>query len=94
MVKSAAIPAPAIDQMSQEIHRFEDFELDQSVRELRRNGCVVHLERIPFEFLCLLVERGGQLVTRGEILDRIWGKGVFIHAEAASTPQCARSSGR
>jgi TolB-like protein/DNA-binding winged helix-turn-helix (wHTH) protein len=69
--------------MSQEIHRFEDFELDQSAHELRRNGCVVHLERVPFELLCLLVERGGQLVTRGEILDRVWGKGVFIHAESS-----------
>jgi len=69
--------------MSQEIHRFEDFDLDQSAHELRRNGCVIHLERIPFEFLCLLVERGGQLVTRDEILDRVWGKGVFIHAESS-----------
>jgi len=25
-----------MEQMSQEIHRFEDFELDQSVHELRR----------------------------------------------------------
>ena len=29
------------------------------------------------ELLLLLLERGGQLVTRQEILDRIWGKNVF-----------------
>jgi len=69
--------------MSTEIRRFEDYELDQSVHELRRNGRVVHLERIPFEFLCLLVERSGQMVTRGEILERVWGKGVFIDSESS-----------
>jgi DNA-binding winged helix-turn-helix (wHTH) protein len=69
--------------MSTEIRRFEDFELDESVHELRRNGRAVHLERIPFEFLCLLVERSGQMVTRGEILERVWGKGVFIDSESS-----------
>ena len=43
----------------------------------------MHLERIPFELLCLLVERNGQLVTRGEIVERIWGKDVYLDAESA-----------
>ncbi|MGA8767366.1 MAG: winged helix-turn-helix domain-containing protein [Candidatus Acidiferrales bacterium] len=65
------------------IWRFEDFELDQGAFELRRAGKSVRLERIPFEFLCLLVERSGQLVTRQEILERIWGKDVFLDADNA-----------
>jgi TolB-like protein/DNA-binding winged helix-turn-helix (wHTH) protein len=72
-----------IDRMPSEIHRFEDFELDRGAYELRRNGCVVHLERIPLELLCLLVERSGQIVTRGEILERVWGKGVFVDSDSS-----------
>ena len=39
------------------------------------------LQRIPLELLCLLVERRGQIVTREEILERVWGKGVFVDSE-------------
>ena len=60
---------------------FEGFELDASGYRLHRNGQPIHLERIPFELLCLLVERRGELVTREEIIERIWGKGVFIDIE-------------
>jgi TolB-like protein/DNA-binding winged helix-turn-helix (wHTH) protein len=79
----SAISQTPIDRMPSEIHRFEDFELDRGAYELRRNGCVVRLERIPLELLCLLVERSGQIVTRGEILERVWGKGVFVDSDSS-----------
>ena len=71
--------------MASELFRFADFELDQRAYQLRRDGAVVHLQAIPFQLLCLLVERRGELVTREEILERIWGKGVFIDSENVST---------
>jgi len=64
----------------QTVH-FEDFELDRGAYELRRGGSIVHLERIPFELLNLLVERRGELVTRREILEQIWGKDVYLDAD-------------
>ena len=67
--------------MSAEIYQFEDFELDRGAYQLRRDGRVVHLERIPLDLLFLLAERHGQLLTREEILDRIWGKEVFVDAD-------------
>jgi len=69
--------------MSGEYLRFGEFELDRGAFELRRAGHSVHLERIPFELLCLLVQRGGQLVTREQILESIWGKDVYLDAEHA-----------
>jgi DNA-binding winged helix-turn-helix (wHTH) protein len=51
--------------------RFEDFELEPDAYRLRQNHVVVRLERIPFELLCLLVERRGEIVTREEILDQV-----------------------
>jgi TolB-like protein/DNA-binding winged helix-turn-helix (wHTH) protein len=62
-------------------YKFDDFELDQPRFELRRNGRVLKIERIPLELLILLVEEKGDLVTRQEIIDRLWGKDVFVDTE-------------
>lgn len=35
------------------------------------------------ELLILLAQRRGQLVTRAEIVERLWGKDVFVDADAA-----------
>src|ERR1700722_1235853 len=67
--------------MPETLFQFDDFVLDRGAYELRRGTGRVPLERIPLELLCLLVERRGQLVTREEILDRVWGKGVFVDSE-------------
>ncbi|HUA16015.1 MAG TPA: winged helix-turn-helix domain-containing protein, partial [Verrucomicrobiae bacterium] len=59
-------------------HKFADFELDPSRFELRRRGRALKLERIPMELLLLLVEKQGAVATRQEIIDRLWGKEVFV----------------
>jgi TolB-like protein/DNA-binding winged helix-turn-helix (wHTH) protein/Tfp pilus assembly protein PilF len=64
-----------------EIFRFEDFELDRGVYQLRRAGRPVRLQRLPLELLYFLVERRGELVTREEIVERLWGKSVFVDSE-------------
>src|SRR6202049_4292774 len=56
----------------------DNLELDRRACELRRCGNPVKLSRIPMELLLLLVERRGELVTRDEIGERIWGKDVFV----------------
>ena len=67
--------------MGTEILQFDDYELDRGAYQLRRAGRVVHLQRIPLDLLCLLVEKRGQLIQRQEIIERIWGKGVFLDAD-------------
>jgi eukaryotic-like serine/threonine-protein kinase len=57
------------------------FELDVRAYELRRSGKPLKLERIPMELLVLLVERRGELVTREQIIERIWGKDVFLDTD-------------
>jgi TolB-like protein/Tfp pilus assembly protein PilF len=61
--------------------RFGSFELDVAAYELRRNGRAVKLERRPMDLLIALVEKRHQLVFRGEIVDRLWGKDVFVDIE-------------
>ena len=62
-------------------YSFGEFELDPSRFELRRHDRPQKLERIPMELLILLVERDGQVVSRQEIIARLWGKDVFVDTE-------------
>jgi DNA-binding winged helix-turn-helix (wHTH) protein len=72
--------------MSESQYKFAEFQLDCSSFELRRQGRAqkserISLERIPMELLILLLERQGSVVTRQEIVDRLWGKDVFVDTE-------------
>jgi DNA-binding winged helix-turn-helix (wHTH) protein len=64
-----------------ETFRFGDFELDLAAYELRRHGRPVRLERQPMELLLLLLERRQRLVSRSEIVERLWSKDVFVDVE-------------
>jgi TolB-like protein/DNA-binding winged helix-turn-helix (wHTH) protein/Tfp pilus assembly protein PilF len=65
---------------AQEFH-FGDFTLDQSSYRLQRGERVLRLERLPMELLILLIERRGELVSREEIVERLWGKDVFLDVD-------------
>ena len=54
------------------ILRFDVFELDTAAGELRRRGDRVKLPPQPFRVLELLVRRGGEVLTRADIRERIW----------------------
>src|SRR6266404_3933585 len=56
-------------------------ELDTVRYELRRGARVLRLEKIPMELLILLAERKDQLVGRQDIIERLWGKDVFLDTE-------------
>jgi TolB-like protein/DNA-binding winged helix-turn-helix (wHTH) protein/Tfp pilus assembly protein PilF len=62
-------------------YKFGEFELDAARFELRRDGRALKLERIPLELLILLAEKDGHVVTRQEIIERLWGKDVFVDTE-------------
>ena len=61
--------------------RFGEFALDIAAYQLRRDGRPVKLGRQPMDLLILLVERHGQLVTRADIVARLWGPDVFVDVE-------------
>jgi TolB-like protein/DNA-binding winged helix-turn-helix (wHTH) protein/tetratricopeptide (TPR) repeat protein len=67
---------------AQEYVKFgDDFEVDLRAFELRQAGRVLKLERLPLQVLVILIEQKGQLVTREEIAERIWGNGVFLDTD-------------
>src|SRR5450755_3536656 len=58
-----------------------DIELDLGRYELRRRGRRVKLEKKPMELLIFLVARREQLVTRQEIVTKLWRSDLFIDTE-------------
>lgn len=59
----------------------DEIELDLGRYELRRNGRRVKLEKKPMELLILLVSRREQLVSRQEIVAKLWRSNLFVDTE-------------
>ncbi len=59
----------------------DDFALDVRAYELRSGGVALKLKPISMELLLFLIERRGELVTREQIVQRIWGKGIFLDTD-------------
>jgi DNA-binding winged helix-turn-helix (wHTH) protein/esterase/lipase len=53
-------------------YRFGPFHLDVRERRLSRGGEVIPLRLKVFDTLLVLVENAGRLVTKQELLDRVW----------------------
>jgi DNA-binding winged helix-turn-helix (wHTH) protein len=75
MDRAVSAPGGASDQR---ILRFGHFELDLHTRELRRAGMLVKIQHQPFKVLALLAARAGELVTRDELREQIWGGDTYV----------------
>ncbi len=60
--------------------RFGSFVLDPRGPQLSQNGQPLKIEKIPLEILILLVRRRGQVVSRDEIAEAVWGRDKFVEA--------------
>ena len=58
--------------------RFGLFTFDVVTRELRREHILVHLQSQPAQVLGCLIERAGQVVSREELRNAVWGNGTFV----------------
>jgi len=60
-----------------------ELEADLFTEELRRSGRAVRLPKQSFIVLAMLLQTGGQLVTREELRKRLWPKDTYIEYEQA-----------
>ena len=60
------------------VHRFGVFEFDDEGKVLRKNGRTVAIERQPAKALTLLVSRAGEVVTRDELREVVWGRDTHV----------------
>ena len=71
---SVAVPA-------NRIFRFGPFEVNTSTRELRKHGTVLKLRPQATKVLVLLLNHAGEVVTREQLKQKIWGEGFFVDFE-------------
>ena len=57
---------------------FGPFELDADEQQLRKRGVVLKLQPKQFVVLHMLAQRAGEIVSRQEIQQRVWGEGTFV----------------
>src|SRR5947209_8207221 len=60
---------------------FGHFEVDTSTGELRKGGIRVRLPGQPFAILLLLIQHSGEVITRKQLHNEIWGEGTFVDFE-------------
>jgi DNA-binding winged helix-turn-helix (wHTH) protein/tetratricopeptide (TPR) repeat protein len=58
-----------------------DVEVDLGRYELRRSGRRIRLEKKPMELLIFLLERREQMVSREDIVKKLWRSDLFIDTE-------------
>lgn len=68
----AGVTAMTDDQASRICYRFGPFVLDARRLLLRRDDDVIQLPQKAFDVLAVLVERHGELVTKDDLLARVW----------------------
>ena len=58
--------------------RFGIFEADLGAEELRRSGIRIKIQNQPFKVLSCLLERPGEIVTREQLQQRLWGSETTV----------------
>jgi DNA-binding winged helix-turn-helix (wHTH) protein len=57
------------------------YEINLEAGELRKNGLKIRLQEQPFNVLAKLLARPGQLVTREELQEQLWGADSLVDPE-------------
>ncbi|HVM08987.1 MAG TPA: response regulator transcription factor [Acidimicrobiales bacterium] len=69
--------AKAADSSTPAVLRFGDLEVSPEAGEVRRSGEQVHLTKTEFRLLCELAANPNKVLSREQLLDRVWGYGYF-----------------
>src|SRR5579864_6453910 len=59
--------------------RFGVFETDLRAGELRKFGIRIKLQSQPFKLLAILLSHAGEIVTREELQQQIWGSETVVN---------------
>lgn len=68
-----------------EIYRFGQVEVDFGRRELRCGGTPVEVTAIEFKLLAAFIRHRGRVLSREQLLDEAWGRGVFVTDRVVDT---------
>lgn len=61
-----------------QVLRFEDIELDSETHRVSRAGAALRLGPTEFRLLATLMEKPGRVWSRESLLDRVWGRDIYV----------------
>ena len=61
-----------------ELLEFEDITVNLSEHKVKRNGITVKLSPTEYRLLVTMIERPGRVFTRENLLDRVWGREIYV----------------
>ncbi len=64
-----------------EAYRFDCFEVSHKQGTLLQRGKRLRVQDLPFKMLVVLLEKPGELVTKEELAERLWGQGIFTEID-------------
>jgi two-component system alkaline phosphatase synthesis response regulator PhoP len=64
---------------------FGDVEVDAGTHTVRRNGETVLLRPKEYDLLIALLQRNGQVATRAELLEEVWGYSDEVYSRTVDT---------
>ncbi|MEE9168598.1 MAG: response regulator transcription factor, partial [bacterium] len=65
-------------QIAKNLIKIRDLEIDLDAHRVRKDGNTIDLTYIQFKLLYLLASRRDSIFSRSEILERVWGKKVYV----------------
>jgi two-component system alkaline phosphatase synthesis response regulator PhoP len=74
-----------LDDKNENVFRSGGLEVDFRQYICRKNGKEVSLTVHEFNLLKYLIQNGGQVINRDELLDEVWGRGVFVTPHTIDT---------
>ncbi|MGC6533981.1 MAG: phosphate regulon transcriptional regulator PhoB [Parvibaculales bacterium] len=64
--------------LTQDVMRYNDVEINPETMRVTRDGDEVHLGPKEYQLLALLMERPGRVFTRDQLLNHVWGHGIYV----------------
>ena len=74
------------------IYEFDEFELDVAAGELRQRGKAVAAEPQVFALLNLLIENSDRLISKDELIEKIWDGRIVSESALTSRVKSARQA--
>ena len=71
---------------------FDEFVIDVGTAELRRGNDVIQLEPQVFDLIRYLAENAGRVVSRGDIIENVWGGRIVSDGSISTRINAARKA--
>lgn len=77
--------ASGAENNTQEIISCPPFTIDRAVRQVLRDGVVLDLTQKEYELVLFLFKNHGRVLSRGHILESVWGRSPSINTRTVDT---------